>query len=173
MRAPRKRIALKAGLFSGLLLSGCVHPPSPLRCPENPAQGFLEAINEVRTREGVTPVWPNILLARAAQGHARKLADGEAEGHFASDGSDPLQRITAEGYLPVAFGENVALGSSDPRLVLEAWMRSPAHKEVLLDPSVEEVGLGGVLDSDRPVWVANFGSRREESETRCHSWPIR
>ena len=41
---------------------------------------------------------------------------------------------------------------------------------VLLDPAHQEVGLGGVLDPDRPIWVADFGSEREPPQTRCHPW---
>ena len=32
------------------------------------------------------------------------------------------------------------------------------------------VGLGGVLDAPRPVWVADFGTRREAAVVRCHAW---
>jgi len=127
-------------------------------------------INAVRTREGALPLWPNIQLARAAQGHAQALADGEASGHFGADGSDPLQRITDAGYLPNAFGEDIAMGSAAPRLIVEAWMRSPAHRQVLLDPSLREVGLGGISSPDKPIWVADFGARAQAAETRCHPW---
>ena len=161
------------GLFSAFVLSGCVLPLRPSRCAANPAQQILDEINEVRVREGVPPLWPNRLLAQASQGHAEALAAGEASGHFGADGSDPLKRITAQGYLPRAFGENTAMGSSDPELIVAAWLRSPAHRQVLLDPEVHEVGLGAVLESIRPIWVADFGAQREPSETRCHPWPIR
>lgn len=157
------------GVLSTLMV-GCMLPLRPSGCPVNPAQQLLTEINQVRTREGVAPVWPNVLLARAAQAHARAISEGRATGHFGHEGSDPLQRITETGYLPRAFGENVAMGSSNPRLVVEAWMRSPGHQQILLDPSVEEVGLGGVLDSDQPIWVADFGSGNESVDTRCHPW---
>lgn len=157
-------------LASCALLSGCA---SMLRLPEcaaNPAQNLLGEINEVRAREGVPPLRPNVLLARAAEAHARSLAGGDASGHLGSDGSDPLQRITDAGYPPLTFGENTATGSSAPRRIVEAWLASPGHRLVLLDPSYEEVGLGGALDTDRPVWVADFGSQSEPPDTRCHPW---
>ena len=115
-------------------------------------------------------MWPNALLMRAGQSHAQALADGTASGHFSADGSDPLERITDAGYLPRAFGENTATGSSAPERIVRAWLESPGHRAVLLDPMQEEVGLGGVLDTDRPVWVADFGASRESSEVRCHLW---
>jgi len=172
MNPPRLPSTVWFGTASFILLSGCILPPRTRPCASNPAQQLMEVINEVRAREGTRPVWPNVLLARAAQTHARALSAGDASGHFGSDGSDPLQRITASGYYPRAFGENTATGATDPRLVVEAWLRSPAHRQVLMDPSVDEVGFGGVLDTDPPVWVADFGSGRETTETRCHPWPV-
>lgn len=157
-------------LASSAFLSSCITPLRPSRCEANPAQQLLIEINEARAREGVPPVWPNALLAGAAEGHAQALAEGTASGHFGPAGSDPLQRITDAGYLPLAFGENVAMGSLVPRLVVEAWLRSPGHRLVLLEPSYREVGLGGVLDPDHPIWVADFGGALESPETRCHPW---
>ena len=170
MTAPRLGSILCYAFAPTIFLSGCILPLRTPTCGANPAQRLLNQINEVRAREGVPPVWPNVLLARAAQAHAQAIADGEATGHFGPHGSDPLQRITDAGYRPRAFGENIAMGSSAPRLVVEAWMRSPGHRQVLLDPLVQEVGLGGVLDPDYPIWVADFGSGRESAETRCHPW---
>lgn len=172
MNAPPTQPAFWLGMASFFFFSGCILPPRTRRCDANPAQQLLQVINEARGREGIRPLWPNTTLARAAQSHARHLSTGEASGHLGPDGSDPLQRITAVGYQPRAFGENTATGASDPRLIVEAWLRSPAHREVLMDPAVEEVGLGGVLDAARPVWVADFGAAWQTTETRCHPWPV-
>jgi len=172
MRTPIPAL-LSPFLISGLLaLPGCSTPFRAAPCDPNPAQYLLEEINRIRADEGVPPVWPNLHLARAADAHARAIAMGDAEGHFGEDGSDPLQRIREAGYLPLAFGENVAIGTAASSMVVEAWMESPTHRTVLLDPSVDEVGFGGVLDIDRPIWVADFGRGRETAETRCHPWPL-
>lgn len=155
-----------------VLLVGCLSAFRVAECPANPAQDLLEEINEARVTAGVLPVRPNLLLAVAAQGHARALSRGRAIGHRGNDGSDPLMRITDAGYQPVAFGENVAAGTRSPVLIIQAWLRSPAHRDVLLDPAVREVGLGGMPESDPPVWVADFGASREDAEARCHPWPV-
>lgn len=173
MRAPPLIFTLWCGLAASAFLSSCIPAVRTSACSANPAQQLLIEINDARARAGVSPVWPDVRLARAAQAHAQALAEGTASGHFGPDGSDPLQRITDAGYLPLAYGENTAEGSLVPRLIVEAWLRSPGHRMVLLDPSVQEVGLGGVLEPDRPIWVADFGSGRESAETRCHPWPPR
>jgi uncharacterized protein YkwD len=158
---------------TSVFLCGCLPAFRASECEPNPAQALLGEINRVRRDEGIPPVWPNLLLAKAAEGHAVALSRGEAEGHFGADGSDPLTRIRASGYLPVAFGETIAIGSTAPNLVIEAWLRSPTHRAVLLDPSVDEVGLGGFLEIDEPIWVADFGKGREPGRTRCHPWRTR
>ena len=168
MRTPPLVTILWFALAASASMSSCILPLRTSGCRANPAQQLLIEINGARARAGVPPVWPNVRLARAAEAHAQALAEGGASGHFGPTGSDPLQRITDAGYLPLAFGENIATGSLAPRLIVEAWLASPGHRLVLLDPAVQEVGLGGVLDSDPPIWVADFGSGREISETRCH-----
>ena len=168
MRATLPALALNLCLV--VSLPGCATLPQASECDANPAQALLIEINQARTQEGVPPVWPSPVLIRAAQAHAQALADGTAEGHFSADGSDPLERMTAAGYLPIAFGENTATGSSTPARIVAAWLASPGHRAVLLDASLEEIGLGSVLDIDRPVWVADFGTQQESSDVRCHAW---
>ena len=168
MRASTPVLMLSLGLAASVFLAGCAALPRVSECAANPAQDLLVEVNAARAREGVPPVWPNALLIRAAQGHAQALADGTASGHFGADGSGPLERITDVGYPPSAFGENTATGSSAPDRIVGAWLASPGHRAILLDPSYEEIGLGGVLDTDRPVWVADFGARKESSDVRCH-----
>jgi uncharacterized protein YkwD len=170
MRVPVPAPILWTALASSAFLSSCSNHLRIAECEANPAQDLLSEINGARAREGVPPVWVDVRLARAAEAHARALAEGTASGHFGLDGSDPLTRISDEGYQPGAFGENVAMGSLAPRLVVEAWLASPGHRLILLDPSYQEVGLGGVLDPDHPIWVADFGSEKEPPQTRCHPW---
>ncbi len=157
-------------LVSSGLLSGCFLSVPQSECAANPAQTLLVKINEARAREGVPPVRPNAHLARAAAGHARELASGKTSTHTGSTGSDPLKRIREAGYVPLAWGENFVIGSNNPRTIIEAWLKSPGHREVLLDPAYAEVGLGGVPDSDPPAWVADFGAEKENPKLRCHPW---
>ena len=159
-------------LAASSLLASCIPPLGVTPCGENPAQELLAEINRVRRLEGVPPVRPNEHLARAAQAHASSLAQGQGSGHFGVDGSDPLIRIRAAGYLPLEFGENIAWGSSAPARIVRAWMDSPGHRLVLLDPDYDEIGLGGALDPDNPIWVADFGAQKERANGRCHPWPV-
>lgn len=159
-------LSLTAASFS------CTTPLRLSQCAANPAQDLLDEINGARAREGAPPLWADVLLAKAAGAHAQALAEGGASGHFGYDGSDPLKRIEEVGYLPRAFGENIARGSLAPRLIVEAWLLSPGHRQILLEPSYQEIGLGGMLSSDDPIWVAVFGSEKEPPKTKCHPWPI-
>jgi hypothetical protein len=43
--------------------------------------------------------------------------------------------------------------ASDWETVVQAFLRSPAHRDILLDPALHEVGIGFVREGDR-VWVA-------------------
>ena len=171
MRSHRLVIFLLITLGSIFAFSSCVTPMRVAECEINPAQALLNEMNRARSQEGAPLLWANVRLASAAASHAQALAEGRASGHIGADGSDPLTRIEEAGYLPRGFGENVAIGALAPELIVKAWLESPAHREILLEPSYLEVGLGAVLDSDRPIWVADFGSEREPPKTKCHPWP--
>jgi len=154
-------------------LTSCASSMGLAPCQPNPAHDLLAEINRIRAIEGIPPVRPNPLLAQAAQAHAVNLGEREGNGHFGPEGSTPLDRISEAGYLPMAFGENIAWGTFTPQETVQAWMDSPGHRMVLLDPTYDELGLGGVLNPRRPIWVAKFGARREKATGRCHSWPVR
>lgn len=170
----RRSVLIKIFIFvlaPSYFLSSCAKQFGIPACEPNPAQNLLDGINQARGHLGAPPLWANESLANAAQGHAQAVSEGKAEGHVGLNGSDPLQRIEGAGYAPRAFGENVAVGTERPEVVIGAWLASPSHRTVLLHHSYQEVGLGGVLDSERPVWVANFGSEHQPPKTKCHSWP--
>lgn len=172
MRYRNPMLLLAIAFSTPLSATSCFLARGISPCDPNPAHALLLEINRVRALEGVGPVRPNHMLAQAAQRHADALQRGEGGGHFGADGSDPLLRITDAGYRPQAFGENIAWGSLTPDRIVQAWMDSPGHRLVLLGPDYDEVGLGGILDQGRPIWVADFGTQPEESAGRCHPWPL-
>ncbi len=64
-----------------------------------------------------------------------------------SDGSDPGQRIAQAGYSWTAYGEIVAFGCQTPQAVVDVWMNSPAHREVIITSVFRDFGAGLVFTS--------------------------
>ncbi|KQR12071.1 CAP domain-containing protein [Cellulomonas sp. Leaf334] len=44
--------------------------------------------------------------------------------------------------------ENLARAAASPHDVVDAWLDSPGHRANLLDPDLEQVGIGCLLDGD-------------------------
>ncbi|HEY7177064.1 MAG TPA: CAP domain-containing protein [Micromonosporaceae bacterium] len=120
----------------------------------------LKLINRARQDNGgVAALHSNSQLQAAAQSYAEHLA---ADGQFShTDGSQIGDRVTAAGYDWQTVGENLGLGQTTPADVLAAWMASPDHRAVMLNPAFVDVGIGIATRSDgRVVWCVDLAARR-------------
>jgi uncharacterized protein YkwD len=92
--------------------------------------------------------------------------------HNTPEGLSPAHRVAATGYLcgPRRWlvGETLAWWRPDasPRTIVAAWMHSPPHRHVLLEPEFRDVGIGIVLGVPAAgrrggaTYTADFGVRR-------------
>ena len=62
--------------------------------------------------------------------------------HDGIDGSSPQSRIKAAGYTGRFKGEALAAGQSSAQSALNTWLNSPAHRDILMDRSAVDVGIG-------------------------------
>jgi len=138
------------------------------------AAQVLRAINDVRRRYGLTSLRPSAKLAAAAEQHTEEMVHEGYFSHSSSDGSSFGDRIrtfySTAGFRYWSAGENLLWASPDlnASTAVELWMKSPPHRENLLEPSWREVGLAavhatsarGAFDGlDVTVVTADFGVR--------------
>ncbi len=116
----------------------------------------LDLANQARSAAGCKPLTYHSLLERSAQGHAEDMARYNYMGHVSKDGRTFDQRIRATGFDGDRIGENVGAGFSTASGVVDAWMRSPAHRANILDCRYHYLGVGYVVGGG--YWVQNFGS---------------
>ena len=84
---------------------------------------------------------------------------GRYLGHTGSDGSSAGDRIDRVGYAWRSFAENAATGQYSPAEVVEGWMNSPGHRANILNPKLEEIGIGFSLDTNGSTyWIQKFGT---------------
>jgi uncharacterized protein YkwD len=87
-------------------------------------------------------------LQRAAQSHARDMVTRGFFAHVSPGGSGILERLRRTGYVgggASVVGEVLARGrggGSTPAAIRDAWMGSPAHRDVILDGRFANVGVG-------------------------------
>jgi uncharacterized protein YkwD len=123
-------------------------PPTPTPTPVVPAeqkeQGTLEEINKRRQEAGAPPVSLQWALVDAAHAHGAWMGAGTGYsrcGHGGDGGSNPFQRAAAAGYRG-DVGEIVSCNWPTPKQAVQAWMDSPGHKAIMLDPQRTDIGIG-------------------------------
>lgn len=127
-------------------------------------QKLLDLVNAKRASgcncgtETMPPVpaltWNN-RLATAALKHSQDMNAKNYFAHDSKDGRDPGDRITAEGYTWMAYGENIAKGQTTEQEVFDAWMNSPGHCKNIMGANFKEMGLGRAAN----YWTQDFGKK--------------
>lgn len=129
--------------------------PDPLRAH------LIDLINQERNLAGLPPLAPAAALMAAAQAHSQDMATSGIVSHIGSDGRTARQRIQAAGYAGIRYAENIAVSQATPELAMQFWMHSTAHRANLLDPGMEELGVGYVQQGGAygHYWTITFGER--------------
>lgn len=124
---------------------------------------MINAINDLRSKRGLSPLSPAAELLTAARGHVEDMAAHPAQiVHIGSDGRDGGRRIYDAGYHWREWGEVVGWGyGGNVEQMLIWWQHSESHLSRILDKDIREIGVGfvtsiGVWDC---YWTVNFGVR--------------
>lgn len=153
-----------------LLRSGCSVPP-PAPAPSQPGTAaasetddplasinrkIFRLVNRQRRLHGVRELeWNNALAEQARL----QSADMVERGFFEHDNPahGPLaKRLSAAGIRWARCAENIfrEQGMEDPAdAAVEGWMRSPGHRQILLDPLFVETGIGAAISPDTEYFI--------------------
>lgn len=128
-----------------------------------PPDKIVDLTNTQRVQRGLSPLHLNNELTQAALSKAAYMFAKDYWAHVAPDGTQPWFFITQSGYHYLHAGENLARDFTNPESVVSAWMDSATHKENLLNPNYNDIGvavvdgtLGGVQTT---LVVQMFGAR--------------
>ena len=120
------------------------------------AEQYLFAwANAERAQRGVAPLRWEVALYYAAVGHAGQMATRGNISHQYQGEPDVAERARAAGAKFSVISENVAEASTAVR-IHDAWMNSPGHRENLLDPRVDAVGISVVRRNGQLYAVQDF-----------------
>jgi uncharacterized protein YkwD len=145
-------------------------PQTPLSPSADPADALFLMVNAARASEGSPPLRREPRLDAIAVQHAQAMQDLGRIAHDAGDG-DPHARIEAAHIDVLAAGENVAHALDVTRAHRALWA-SPSHRENLLQPRFEALGIGIVVDSDGSIWVCEvFADLADRRDTERHREP--
>jgi len=119
----------------------------------------LNLVNENRRRGGCGNVTVDRRLIVAANRHASEMARRGYFAHEDSRGERAGDRVQDAGYRWSRYGENIARGQDSVFEVVNGWMKSPEHRENIMDCGLREVGVGLAFAPDRtPYWVQDFAT---------------
>lgn len=115
----------------------------------------LAEVNRIRAARGLRALVHNDRLWIAARDHSLEQMRHGYMGHGSPDKSrDELEeRIKLAGYSGRSYAEVVAWGYQDVRGVVEGWMNSRPHRQILLDNDFTEAGFS----RSGKYWTGNFG----------------
>jgi len=126
---------------------------------------LLNETNGMREEHGLERLRLNPELTNAATEKARHMFAHDYWAHIAPDGTEPWDFILTQEYDYSYAGENLAKSFNTSDEVVEAWFRSPTHKDNLLNPHYTEIGfavVNGVLDGyETTLVVQMFGRPRD------------
>jgi uncharacterized protein YkwD len=144
-----KILAFVAVMLLGFLLSHAVFGQSIIRSDSTPLKA-LQEVNGFRVANSETPLTRDQYLDRAAERHARAMADQDFFSHTGADGSITGQRVSEAGYSWRLVAENIAAGIKDPARVVASWIDRPGHRKNMLLPGLRHAGLAHVRRDPDP-----------------------
>lgn len=139
-------------------------------------QDVLNLVNAERAKVGVAPLKFHPLLNESAQLYGERMAEEGFFSHVTPNGETLKDRVRDSGYYDrtysedcrcvkgYALGENLARGQRTPQEAVDAWLRSPSHKEAMLSDDYHDTGIG----ISAGLWVQHFGGVLEPTEMVGH-----
>lgn len=147
----------------GLTLAGCVGPKT-LETPAVPREAIQhqqsassakrqagDLMNAHRVDAGLRPLSHTPALTVVAQQFAQDITQQQGLSHVGTDGSEPEDRLRAQGLRSCLTAENIAKGQHTAKSVVSSWMNSPGHRANILNRRVTQFGLG--YDPAGHSWV--------------------
>src|ERR1700760_2925869 len=117
--------------------------PAPAPCASD-AAAIVCAINAQRAAHHLPAVRANRSLAHVARTHSADMVASQSFSH-GNFGGRIARTAWARRRRSWAAGEALAWGTGElalPAATVSAWMRSPEHRRILLDPRYRVVGVG-------------------------------
>ena len=156
-----KIFSIGVGLF-GLLFFVV---PTAQATVAQPTLDLVYLTNQARLENHLHTLVINQQLVAAAKLKAEDMFAKNYFDHDTPDGKKPWYFFEASGYPYIFAGENLAINYGDARTEFQAWMDSPSHRENILFPDYQEIGIAttsAMRDGKMTtVTVQLFGSRND------------
>lgn len=130
---------------------------------------ILTCVNAERVARGLASARPQADLMRAAGAHSRTMAHRSFFSHDSPNGASFALRLLGHGYVRDGYsgwsvGEDIASAragtvAATPQGVVLLWMRSSAHRQVILSGAFRDAGIGIHRAGSRRYVTLDLGRR--------------
>jgi hypothetical protein len=127
---------------------------APANMPAEVEQ-LLAMANQSRSQAGARPLHMDAALNTAALAHCQRMAAEHAIAHRYPNEAALDERTAAAGAHFSLIEENVAEGPT-ASVIHTSWMHSPGHRQNLLNPAVDHVGIAVVAADGMLYAVADY-----------------
>ena len=116
---------------------------------------IVNSVNNERTKNGGLPLLANRTdLNELANIRAKEIV--EKFSHTRPDGSSCFSILENNNVGYISAGENIAYGQPNSQEVMTAWMNSKGHRENILSPDFNCIGVGHYQTNGIDYWVQIF-----------------
>jgi uncharacterized protein YkwD len=105
----------------------------------------LKVMNDYRRAHHLPDLTEDSRLDRAAGDRMNEMIEQAYWSHVSPTGITPFSWIRSRGYRFARAGENLAKGFETAEVLVQSWMESPGHRENILSPDFQQVGIA-VID---------------------------
>lgn len=127
------------------------------------ANQLIKMTNNYRQSLGLNELAINPRLTQAAVNKAKDLLSKQYFSHTSPAGRKFSDWVKDVNYAYFYVGENLAMDFSTPQEIFDAWLKSPKHRENIVRPEFQEIGIAdlrGKFDNrETDIVVQLFGSR--------------
>src|ERR1700730_2921709 len=149
------RVLLRIAALAAIVLlttSSSVYAQAEVSSAE---RALFDDLNRERSAKGLPALHWDAALASAAREHASRMAQRNVLSHQLPGEPQIQDRATQAGARFTTIAENIAVAPNSAT-IHSAWMQSPHHRENILDPGLNGVGIGVVKGSDGLFAVQDF-----------------
>ncbi len=99
-------------------------------------------VNQERQKNGLRPLQHRADVKHVAHKKAEDLINSNYFAHNSPNYGSPFDMLRTFGVSYRSAGENIAKGQRTPQEVMNAWMNSPGHRQNILNPNFDTIGVG-------------------------------
>jgi hypothetical protein len=150
-------VRAKSGLFASLAVIACCASMPAAQQRTVAEQYLFEQVNASRAAAGLPALTWSDSLTKAAAGHAERMHKEDSLSHQFEQEPDLPERASANGIRFTLIAENVGLSDSAVEMHT-SFMDSPDHRDNVLDPKVNAIGIS-VREDNGELWVVEDFAR--------------